>query len=314
MKKLLPALILLSLIASSPVLGQEEGDGDSDAPEITLTDKQKQELLDLFPDADKLGVTPVEQPEFFSESNLFEYINGGADAYHSYDFVSLIHQDFDKGKTTVTVDIYNMGESLNAFGIYSAERSPRYRFVSLGAQGYESKDCIYFLQDSYYIQLVAYSRDRKPTDKLLQAFAKAISAQIKKGKELPKIVTCLPQKNLVANTETYLKKAPIGHAFLAPALTAKYVIQDVTCTLLLSQAKSTQDAEARIQHLKEHLKKVGKAADLPDLHPRAFRGSSKYEGELVAFPHGRHAILLLEPPESPEPFLKGLIDTIPKDL
>jgi len=47
----------------------------------------------------------------FRPDNLFEYINGAAEAYLSYDFKGLIVADFgaDASKATLTVEIYDMG-------------------------------------------------------------------------------------------------------------------------------------------------------------------------------------------------------------
>jgi len=39
----------------------------------------------------------------------------------------------------VTVDIYDMGNAQNAFGIYASERSPDNSFITLGAEGYTGR-------------------------------------------------------------------------------------------------------------------------------------------------------------------------------
>ena len=63
-------------------------------------------------------------PAFYSPDSLYQQIDGGADIYLLYDFKSLLHQDFKSGAAELTVDIYEMGKTENAFGIYAAERSP----------------------------------------------------------------------------------------------------------------------------------------------------------------------------------------------
>jgi len=45
--------------------------------------------------------------------------------YLLYDFQVLLHQDFKAGAADITADVYDMGKPEDAFGIYSAERSPK---------------------------------------------------------------------------------------------------------------------------------------------------------------------------------------------
>lgn len=80
-----------------------------------------------------------EPASFYKPDTLYEYIDGGADVYLLYDFQRLLHQNFRTPGGELTADIYDLGKPENAFGIYSAERSPRYKFVTLaGCDGCES--------------------------------------------------------------------------------------------------------------------------------------------------------------------------------
>jgi hypothetical protein len=75
-----------------------------------------------------------EPASFYKPDTLYEYIDGGADVYLLYDFQRLLHQNFRTPGGELTADIYDLGKPENAFGIYSAERSPRYKFVTLGVR------------------------------------------------------------------------------------------------------------------------------------------------------------------------------------
>ena len=58
-------------------------------------------------------------PHYFTADNLFEYINGSADLYLAYDFQRLITVTFlNPDYQSLTIDIYDMGNELNAFGVY----------------------------------------------------------------------------------------------------------------------------------------------------------------------------------------------------
>ena len=82
------------------------------------------ELAALVPRVD--AWTPSEAPRSFFPENLFEYIDGAAESYLSYEFRELLVVDLVKKGTeaTLTLEIYDMGSPVNAFGIFGAERYP----------------------------------------------------------------------------------------------------------------------------------------------------------------------------------------------
>ena len=71
-------------------------------------------------------------PEMFTKQTLFEHIDGQADLFLQYGFeksIFAIYRNVNSSDNKIDVDIYDMGGPLNAFGIYSFERSPEYHFV-----------------------------------------------------------------------------------------------------------------------------------------------------------------------------------------
>jgi hypothetical protein len=55
---------------------------------------------------------------------------------------SLGHNLFKSGGAELTADIYDMGKREDAFGIYAAERSPGYKFITIGVEGYRSEEIL----------------------------------------------------------------------------------------------------------------------------------------------------------------------------
>ncbi|MBU0985670.1 MAG: hypothetical protein KKH68_00325, partial [Proteobacteria bacterium] len=63
----------------------------------------------------------AEQPYRYIPPNLYEYINGAAEFFIAYGFTELAGANYapvSGDKDTVTVDIYDMGNKLNAFGVF----------------------------------------------------------------------------------------------------------------------------------------------------------------------------------------------------
>ena len=57
-----------------------------------------------------------------------------------------------------------MGNPLNAFGVYAAERSPEYKYIPVGAEGYISEGVLNFVQDRFYVKLSGFGENGKNTD------------------------------------------------------------------------------------------------------------------------------------------------------
>ena len=110
-------------------------------------------------------------PRFYS-SDLYRYMDGGADIYLKYGLVAMAHREYKNAGVDMTVDVFDMGGPLQAFGIYSAERSPEYHFIPIGAEGYSSESTLNFLQGRYYVRLSAFGDGAAPA---LDNFARTIS-------------------------------------------------------------------------------------------------------------------------------------------
>ena len=58
----------------------------------------------------------------YDADNLWEYINGAAELFVEFGVQTCRTADLVSGEVTVTVDLYDMGTPLNAFGVYERER------------------------------------------------------------------------------------------------------------------------------------------------------------------------------------------------
>ncbi len=245
---------------------------------------------------------------FYNAANLYQYIDGGADIYLLYDFRNLWHQDFKSGAAELTVDIYEMGRTEDAFGIYAAERSPAYKFVPIGAEGYRDKGVLNFLQDHYYVKL---SGSGANADGLLDQFARLLSGRIGGTRTLPALLEKLPQEHRVPHSEQYVRKDPLGHAFLAPAYVVAYMQGKQESKLVVSMAHDAQEAKSRSEQLAKHFKESGECAPAPDLGEGGIRARNNYEGQVIARTQGHYLIALLNPQENGSEILKTVARSLP---
>jgi len=302
---MLKVLLVLLAVAMTPLfLHPQHTDNDSSPAPIPAAIQAR--LAGLLAEPAKAGVTAASKRQFYS-SDLYRYIDGAADAFLGFGLIAMIHQEYKATNADITVDIYDLGKPLNAFGMYAAERSPSSHFLPVGAEGYLSDFILNFFQGEFYVKVSAFSNNGKLGPDLIP-WAQAISARIGREKSMPAALSILPAEHRVAKSEKFVNKAPLGHDFLSPAMEATYLIEGKPVLLLVSKAPDAIGATGKVNQLREYFHKSGKIGPGPELLPGGFRGSNRYEGEIVFFSRGAYAILCVNPPTQPEPFLGEVLE------
>jgi hypothetical protein len=245
---------------------------------------------------------PQAEPSFYKPDALYQYIDGGADVYLLYDFQLLLHQEFKAGAADFTADVYDMGRPEDAFGIYSAERSPKYNYIAVGAEGYRSKGVLNFFQHRYYVKL---SGSGASIDAQLDQLARTLSTRIGGNRTAPPLLQKLPQLHRVRHSEQYIRKDPLGHAFLAPAYVVTYAATAKESKLLVSVANDAPGAKARLDQLAKHFKQTGECSPAAELGEGGIRANNSFEGNIIARTQGRYVIVLLNPPQDGAALLKS---------
>ena len=305
--------------SASPGEGQAEAQpvqsvssNDENAESVRpVADPKKLALTALFSGLAEIGAKPTGDPAFYT-NNLWEYIDGGAEAFHNYDFEVLAHRVFECGAAEVTADIYDMGEPLNAFGIYSSERSPDYRFLPIGTQGYGDAFSLNFLQGPYYTKLSIY-QEGMPDSTLLPKFAEKLSGNMGAAGGFPDLFGCFPVYGVLPNSEKFIKKAPLGHAFLGTAFEMEYRgAGGEPMRLLAIPSDGPQQNEDKAAKLRVHFQETGSVAAVAGFGSGAFRGSNDYEGSLAVVASGKWMAILAAPESAGTGPLKALLDNLSK--
>lgn len=163
----------------------------------------------------------------YEPENLYEYINGAADAYLAYGFSHLVSRDFSCQGLRFTIDIYNMGSRINAFGMFQTERPRDATGLDIGVKAVVSPpyQCL-LLKGSNYVKINIFEGEFtfENGKKILEATA----AALKGSKDLPDEIKLLPQKFIIVNSEGYNRDAYLGLSILQRCVYAKYKIKDKT--------------------------------------------------------------------------------------
>ena len=197
-----------------------------------------------------------EAPQDYFPEILFEYINGAAEIYLSYDFKELTVGQYEKGDSNASliIEIYDMGNEINSFGIYSAERFPDSHFISLGNQGYLEEGTLNFIVGKYYIKLLCFDSGEDSAD-FLKLFSQEIVKRVKDKGTLPSALAFFPKQGLVRNSEKFILRNFMGYSFLHSGYLANYKLEDLEFDCFLIEGENVDDAQ---NMLKKYLGKKGK--------------------------------------------------------
>ena len=161
------------------------------------------------------------ETERYLPNNLYEYIDGAAEAYLSFGFKELETAEYIAGKSSVLVEVYRHATPEDAFGIYARERPREGPFESVGYQGYRSGEIFCLVASDYYIKILG-NRLGGNEPVILENFARKIADQIPDADATPRLLQVFPTDSLIRNSEAYTAQDFLGYAFLKNIFTADY--------------------------------------------------------------------------------------------
>ena len=168
------------------------------------------------------GWEPISEVISYNPDNLYEYIDGAADQFLDYGFRLLHSGDLSQGELKITVDIYDMGAPLNAFGVYKMERPEDATGVKLGAEAIISPpyQCL-LLKDIFYVKVNVYEGEISDTTgkKLLKAIADGLPGNA----GFPESLKLLPQKGMIPESEGFMRIGFLGLSELNNCIHAAYI-------------------------------------------------------------------------------------------
>jgi len=108
---------------------------------------------------------------------LFDYINGGADAYYDRGFERLVAQMYSSGDLEVQLEIYDMGSPAGAEAIFVENTSGMDTTTDHGERSTQDAYQISFFRDRYYVSVVAFSSGDE-TGVAMAAIARSVDSAI----------------------------------------------------------------------------------------------------------------------------------------
>ena len=191
------------------------------------------------------GWKMIAVPTQYTPENLFEYIDGGADAFLQFDFEELVTTSYvNARKVEVTVDIYHHRDAARAFGMYSQERPAGTTPLGVGIEGIAGPDHLEFVAGSFYVKL-AQAGGKEAS--FLRMFADKIAARLPGTREPPAVLKSFPDKGKRARAEKLTARDFLGHAFLHDAAVVPYQIEGAQFRLFAIEGKDEDDVLNMVQ-------------------------------------------------------------------
>ena len=251
------------------------------------------ELKTLVPSSREFtDFTITHDVEYYTENNLWDYINGAAPGYLAYGFKEMATLQVKNLSThsEVVIDIYDMGNHLNAFGIYSVERVPDGRDLEFGVDSFQYDTTLCFWQDKYYVKLMSY--DMKPeTAQSLSSLATLITQKIPKKGEPPYLFSIFPAEGRLNKSERYIKCDVLGQSYLKDGYSVEYDNDNKHYKIFLIHNKDPLETKQNFQKYLVFIKTIGQITDEKiKIGEQAFAGIHNFYGRVLFARKGSYII------------------------
>lgn len=162
---------------------------------------------------DIAGFRQLGRTRSYTKDNLYEYVNGHAEYFISAGFQGLAVTEYVASESNATqaeiqAEVFDMGKSIQAFGVLADESGENPAPVSVGTMGYKTSGGVYFFKGRYYIKIAAFS----PKTAVI-AFAQRFSDSISAGQDSFQVFAKFPNLGKVEKTR-FAKEGYRGLDFL----------------------------------------------------------------------------------------------------
>ena len=155
------------------------------------------------------------QDAAYDRKTLYDYIDGGAEVYLAYGFRQVLARRLLRtGQPAITVDLFDMGSSADAYGIFSFEREGA--DVGIGQDSEYAAGFLRFWKGNFFVSVLA-DRETPESREAVMEIGRAIASNIKSEGERPKIIARLPSGNPIRTSIRYFheKSGLDYHYFIA---------------------------------------------------------------------------------------------------
>ncbi|MBD3217030.1 MAG: hypothetical protein GF310_02050 [candidate division Zixibacteria bacterium] len=196
------------------------------------------ELTEFFPESfADTEINRSSEVEVYEGQSLYEYINGGAELYHLYNFEKVATAGYKKGENEIVMDIYQFDTPRNAYGLYSRVRPPAEEVLALGVEGFGGAGSLDFVKGRYVVRLTGFDQSDE-TQVMIDTMAQRMAATMPGITDKPDGFSLFPFQNMVEGSDVVYADSYLGHSFLTEVFERKYTFAGDTLTLFYTDDAS----------------------------------------------------------------------------
>jgi len=249
--------------------------GDS-APDSTTS------LSGYFPDRiEQANLEKVSDIRTFVGDSLWEYIDGGAELYHTYGFTKVSTADYRSGDVDLVIDLYQFASSDGAYGLYSMLRPDDPDLVTLGVEGYFTGSSLEFVRGEIMARIVGYD-ESEATGAAIRGLAERIAALLPGTTRHPAMFNLFPHGAAIANTDKIIGAGFLGQSFLNTVFTRDCVLTPDTLTLFLVDDPDGAILARWFGYVSQEERSPVSLVDMPFDESYSLRITDDYYGDIIA--------------------------------
>jgi len=263
-----PALIDFKTTVQQEVVG-------SAASPRTIRESQESQPLPVVQDIS--GFQKLGEARHYTKENLYEHVDGHAEYFISAGFQGLTVTEYIAAgskarQAEIQVEVYDMGKSIQAFGVLADESGENPPPVPVGTMGYKTSSGVNYIKGKFYIKISAFS-PKTPVIKFAKGFADTLSA----GQDSFQVFSKFPDLGKVENTR-FAKEGYRGLDFLHNVIEREYSTGSGKIKVAL-MADSEHETQSLMSSLLDYFKKSGMRYEKNERGGReVYKVMDKYEG------------------------------------
>lgn len=157
----------------------------------------------LFPQ-EMLGWKAIGTERTYKGEAIFDYIDGGGEVYLTYGFKEVTVRNYQKeGEPEIIAELYDMGNSEDAFGIFSFEREGG--TVGIGQDSEYESGLLRFWKGRFFITVTS-ERETPSARQAIMTLGRAISDRIKEEGKRSELLSFLPGEGIVSEQVRFFHK------------------------------------------------------------------------------------------------------------
>lgn len=249
----------------------------------------------VIPPASAAGAwKQVGRTRTFNPSNLYDLIDGEAEAVRQYAFVAAAHAEYAPAKAArpaITVDVYDMSNPLNAFGLFGSDRlsgTP----AGVGTESVRiAPTGLNFWKGRYVVRTAIVAPHPDSAMQTAQmALARAAAARILGASRVPAAVAALPPGRK-PRSEKFVLNNVAGQSFLRNAIVGDYPGLGQGAQLFIAEYPTPSGAHAALTTYQTKERTSGSGlAPLSGVGSGGFRVVDRYQKNVVVAQKGRYLV------------------------